>query len=226
MDSRNVVEPAYSLDLNFQALWIVSLLCLIALVFTFYRMKGGFGPQNLRAVGIVFIVTLVAILSLARSEDLTTAMGILGAVAGYLFGSQRSPGVEAQGSSVNAAGATFGDAAEIAGRDINKTIDTIETMKGDIETLKDSVVNLISQDEGAGALDYLFLSEYVEHGEPISGLAKAIKEKSTSGWRLLALSQSYDRRGMVAVLQRGAGGGLVTRDAGNIYHGLEETQLA
>jgi len=47
---------------------------------------GGFGPFNLRAVGIVFVGTVTALLALHDSGGLTAGMGILGAIAGYLFG--------------------------------------------------------------------------------------------------------------------------------------------
>ena len=52
----------------------------------FWRMQGGFGPFNLRAVGIIFVGTIAALLALKDSGSLTAAMGILGAIAGYLFG--------------------------------------------------------------------------------------------------------------------------------------------
>ena len=52
----------------------------------FWRMRGGFGPFNLRAVGIVFVGTTTSLLALHDSGSLTAGMGILGAIAGYLFG--------------------------------------------------------------------------------------------------------------------------------------------
>jgi len=49
-------------------------------------MQRGFGPFNLRAVGIVLVATFAALLALKDACSLTAAMGILGAIAGYLFG--------------------------------------------------------------------------------------------------------------------------------------------
>jgi hypothetical protein len=49
-------------------------------------MKSGFGPFNLRAVGIVLVATFAALLAVGNQNSLTAAMGILGAIAGYLFG--------------------------------------------------------------------------------------------------------------------------------------------
>ena len=41
---------------------------------------------TLRAVGIVLIATFAALLALKDANSLTAAMGILGGIAGYLFG--------------------------------------------------------------------------------------------------------------------------------------------
>jgi hypothetical protein len=51
----------------------------------FWRMGSGFGPYNLRIVGIVLVATLAALLGL-NQNSVTAAMGILGGIAGYLFG--------------------------------------------------------------------------------------------------------------------------------------------
>lgn len=66
--------------------WIIAALGGITIIGVFWRMKGGFGPFNLRAVGIVLIAVLSALLALKDTSSLTAAMGILGAIAGYLFG--------------------------------------------------------------------------------------------------------------------------------------------
>lgn len=49
-------------------------------------MSKGFGPFNLRAVGIVLIATFASLLALKDGGSLTAGMGLLGAIAGYLFG--------------------------------------------------------------------------------------------------------------------------------------------
>lgn len=66
--------------------WAVTALGAIALIGVFFKMSSGFGPFNLRAVGIVLIATLASLLALHDAASLTAAMGILGAIAGYLFG--------------------------------------------------------------------------------------------------------------------------------------------
>lgn len=67
-------------------IYIISALGALSLIGVFWRMNGGFGPFNLRAMGLVLIATLSSLLALHDGSSLTAAMGILGAIAGYLFG--------------------------------------------------------------------------------------------------------------------------------------------
>jgi hypothetical protein len=67
-------------------LWIIAALGALTLIGVFVKMKAGFGPFNLRAVGIVLVATFAALLAVGNQNSLTAAMGILGAIAGYLFG--------------------------------------------------------------------------------------------------------------------------------------------
>ena len=69
-----------------QLMWIVAAIGFVTIVGVFWRMQGGFGPFNLRTIGIVFVGTLSALLAVKDSGSLTAAMGILGAIIGYLFG--------------------------------------------------------------------------------------------------------------------------------------------
>ena len=75
-------------------LGIVSAFGLLALVGAFVMMsrsdKKGFGPNNLRVVGIILVATFATVLALHDAESITAAMGILGAIAGYLFGAKAS----------------------------------------------------------------------------------------------------------------------------------------
>ncbi|MCX6952833.1 MAG: hypothetical protein NTV51_11805 [Verrucomicrobia bacterium] len=49
-------------------------------------MKDGFGPFNIRAVSIVLVATFATLLGLKDSSAMMAAMGILGGIAGYVFG--------------------------------------------------------------------------------------------------------------------------------------------
>lgn len=69
-----------------KALWVIAILGGGCLLGVFLRMKEGFGPFNLRVIGIVLVATFASLLALNDSNSLTAAMGILGAIAGYLFG--------------------------------------------------------------------------------------------------------------------------------------------
>jgi hypothetical protein len=66
--------------------WIIAAFGFVTLGGVFWRMKGGFGPFNLRVVGIVLVATLASLLALQATQALAAAMGVLGAIAGYLFG--------------------------------------------------------------------------------------------------------------------------------------------
>lgn len=108
---------------------------------TFLKMKGGFGPINLRAFGIVLIAVLASLLVFANLENITAAIGILGAIAGYLFGAETKESPTVGGTTgVNAVVAQVGDNARIAGRDINETIDNIERMLGDLRGLTNATI--------------------------------------------------------------------------------------
>lgn len=62
----------------------------IALIGSFKQMKPGFGPFNLRVIGIILVATFATILALVDTGRVNAAIGILGAIAGYLFGFQKT----------------------------------------------------------------------------------------------------------------------------------------
>ena len=72
--------------------WIVAVFGLVALLGVFcvlHRKKQGFGDNNLKAVGIVIVATFAALLATKDAGALTAGVGLLGSVAGYLFGSPK-----------------------------------------------------------------------------------------------------------------------------------------
>ena len=73
---------------NCYAMIAIVLVAMTILIILYRKMKDGFGPFNLKAVGITLIATFVSILSLSNieSDKLLGAYGILGGIAGYLFG--------------------------------------------------------------------------------------------------------------------------------------------
>ena len=76
------------MDKTLIALFIISALTAIALIGSFLKMNKGFGPFNLKIYGLTLVIGFSAILVLSElpSDKLTPCIGILGAVAGYLFG--------------------------------------------------------------------------------------------------------------------------------------------
>jgi hypothetical protein len=74
-----------------QLMWIIACFGAIALVGIFFKMERGFGPFNLRAVAITLVAVLASLLSLREGPAMTAGMGILGAIAGYVFGIKDRP---------------------------------------------------------------------------------------------------------------------------------------
>lgn len=71
--------------------WIIAIFGAGTMIGVFLKMRNGFGPFNLRAIGIVLVATFATLLALQTGNALTAAMGILGGIAGYLFGIKDSP---------------------------------------------------------------------------------------------------------------------------------------
>ncbi len=78
--------------MNATLLWVIAAFGTVALLGALWRMKSGMGPFNLRVIGIIVVATFASLLSLTGPGGLTAAMGILGGIAGYLFGLKDSPG--------------------------------------------------------------------------------------------------------------------------------------
>jgi hypothetical protein len=66
-------------------MWIIGGFGTLTMAGVFWKMNPGFGTFNLRVVGIVLVAVLAALLGI-NQNSITAAMGILGAIAGYLFG--------------------------------------------------------------------------------------------------------------------------------------------
>jgi hypothetical protein len=87
VDKNTLLAKAQSMGSDY-LIWIVAVFGLTALVCVFRHMEPGFGPFNLRVVGIVVVATFATLLGLKDNGcgGLTAAMGILGGIAGYVFG--------------------------------------------------------------------------------------------------------------------------------------------
>ena len=72
-------------------MWIIAVIGAFTMAGVFWKMESGFGPFNLRAVGIVLVATFATLLAMRDGSAMTAAMGILGGIAGYLFGIRETP---------------------------------------------------------------------------------------------------------------------------------------
>jgi len=57
---------------------------LIALMGAFRNMVKGFGPYNMKILGIILVATFSSLLAINHEDGMTSAMGILGAIVGFL----------------------------------------------------------------------------------------------------------------------------------------------
>ena len=77
------------LSMRWFVLAIIAIAGTVALGGVFIKMRRGIRQQNLRAVGIVLVLLLASMLAVV-SANYEPVYGLLGAVAGYLFGKDES----------------------------------------------------------------------------------------------------------------------------------------
>lgn len=77
---------------------LVTIVGLVVIGGTFAKMNRGIRQQNLKAIGITLIAVLVVILALRHESIVEAAIGLLSAIAGYLFGKDSSSDDEATGT--------------------------------------------------------------------------------------------------------------------------------
>ena len=76
---------------NQTLIYIVAAIGIVSLIGIFIKMKEGFGEFNTKVYGITIIALLVTILAVSSVDNakLSPVYGILGAIAGYLFGMKK-----------------------------------------------------------------------------------------------------------------------------------------
>jgi hypothetical protein len=81
-----ITEPEFRLRLLYCIFVTVPVILCIILFFV-YRKKDSTTEDLIHATGLVFVIyaTLMVVLATVNSEALTAAIGIIGAVAGYIF---------------------------------------------------------------------------------------------------------------------------------------------
>lgn len=185
--------------MDYQALWIIAVLGTGTLIGVFWKMKGGFGALNLRAVGLVLIAVLATLLAVAKSDNLTAAMGILGAIAGYLFGAKAdSSSTQSNDSRVDASGANFGDNARVAGRDLNETVNNINARVQELgeilsqEGLKIDRLVASQETTRSSSMNYLVNTLYERGMEKTrEAMTTVVEHWESEGWKLTSMSSDY-----------------------------------
>lgn len=183
-------------------MWIITIFGLFAIGGAFWRMKPGIGPNNMRVIGLILIITIASLLALNNEQTMQATLGILGAVAGYLFGS--ASGDEKSENRVNVDGSNVSGNAKIAGRDINETISNIQSA---VQEIKDSVVNQHGLLDD-GKMDYLVIvaknkNWHIYEKEMLVRIKGFIKQ----GWRPYSISSDYKgiEGGVVLFVRKGLG---------------------
>lgn len=196
-----------------QALWVIAILGTGTIIGVLWRMKGGFSPFNVKALGLVFIAVLAALLAVARSDHSTAALSILSAIAGYLFGANLESGsTESNESRVDAAGANFGDNARVAGRDLNETVNNIHAQVEALnrllsqETLK--IDRFIMQQEVRrnGSMHYLVNTLTQRLFQDLQeSMNIVVKNWESQGWKLVNITSDYQGTdGVILLFERPA----------------------
>jgi hypothetical protein len=84
---EGLIEILKDMDINRGiAIIVVVGFGVFALTRIFGHMKSGFGVFNVRITGIVIVATFASVLAVLNPSSESAAIGILGAIAGYLFG--------------------------------------------------------------------------------------------------------------------------------------------
>lgn len=114
---------------------VIAVFGLASLGFFFATLRvgrDGISKTVVRAVGIVLVVVSAAVLAMIYESAVVAAVGLLGAVAGYLFGAGVSGGSTDSQANV---GDVSGDNTKIAGRDLveKALVDRMESLNTTIE---------------------------------------------------------------------------------------------
>jgi hypothetical protein len=212
-----------------QALWIIAVIGAGTLFGTFVKMKGGFGPINLRVIGIVLIAVLASLLAIAKNDNLTAAMGLLGAIAGYLFGTkEKDKGASDSFAGVDASGARISGNSRIAGRDINETVNNIEKMLGDMQSVSNATIQslqLLSQEKDGPSIvqkqteRFRWESEDPAFVAQLRSLARSGVENWTQTWIDRCLREPGCIAAIREVILRREGSGWKPKEIGFDNHG-------
>jgi hypothetical protein len=216
------------------ALAILTALLVLCLAL-FFKLNGEqlLGAFSGRALALSIAAGLFGLVLVAHlfapqewtADVLKVLVGVLvGGGAAHAAESRESGAVTSQDSAVHAAGARFGDNAKLAGRDINETI---ERLQSEVTNIKDAVVNqyptlvraidaLTESDEKAE--DYVINTLFERGAESLAeGFGEVVGRWQSEGWRLRHVTSDYQGMdGVTLVFSRPAVG---LHPAVMAYHG-------
>lgn len=220
-------------------------LCLLVLFFnkmTAEQIIGIFEKANSVLLSSVFIFMLVSLIHLFVSPSWTP--DLLKVIAGIIAGSavqQVKTSSSTEGRHFSAE--TVGNNNEIALGDINKIKQDIQAMHGNISSIRDAIINQVSDPTFApgstqpanSVREYLFLTSFFATGEPLGEISTDVQQMEAEGWHLVSISNAYGPsdadRGVLAVLSRIRPAGASDQQLRKglyktrFYHGTEQTEL-
>lgn len=169
-------------NLSIYLIWIIPIFSMIVLIGFFYRMKKGFGPFNFKVLVIIIVATFTSLLALNDANSLNAALGILGAIVGYVFGftSEKSQ----KDSSANVDSSTLGDNNKIAGRDINEFIKKIESDLTEIKNAR------FASSEKPNESDYL-IHHFFERNNYQEKFEEIITAHEKEDWKFKFMTSDF-----------------------------------
>lgn len=146
---------------------------------------------TIRAVGIVVVVIAVCALAISAQLDSTAAVGVLGAVAGYLFGAGSS------GDSSAVSAGDVGDGNTIVGRDLNQRVDELKAETVHLSQAVSSLSRVAANRESTSIhIVELVTPKVARFGsaEFAAEFADVVSSRQGNGQHLVTTTGPYDSR--------------------------------
>jgi len=175
------------MGLSIEIFYSIVGISILVLLIVYCKMKPGFGKYNLKVLGLILITIFSSLLAFKGNESLQAAFGILGVIAGYLFGSSGEDTI------VN----SNGDGNQIAMRDINNKIE------GLIQNYESSL-NKFSQ--CSYLIHYQYSGIYNKQNDVCDIIEEVVSKRISEGYELVSLSsEKLERDHVVFVFRKNDG---------------------
>jgi hypothetical protein len=202
----------------------------LAVKLTAEQLIAALSSQALAIIAGTALFGLVLVMHLFTPQDWTA--DVLKVLVGFLVGTGAAQAasakgrssIESQGNVVDASDAEFGDNAKVAGRDINETIEHIQS---DLTNIKDAVFQqfptivraLDGIREAEPAQEDFLVNTLFERGPKslADAFSQVVNRWSAEGWRLRHVTSDY--QGMDGVLLIFARASRDSHSTVTAYHG-------